>query len=105
MPPKTPEKSAEKWPPGPPQFNQALLKGGLGGSDDANFADQLQTLIEEIKSDAKANTIFFKGMNIKRNVRLGNVDMESQGGNMSAVTDSDIGGDFTIGDVNMTNNG
>ena len=74
-------------------------------ADDANFANQLKTLIEEIKSDAKANTIFFKGMNIKGNAQLGNVALESQGGSMEAITDSEIGGDFTMGDVTMTNNG
>ncbi len=72
-------------------------------ADDANFANQLKTLIEEIKSDAKANTIFFKGMNIKGNAQLGNVALESQGGSMEAITDSEIGGDFTMGDVTMTN--
>lgn len=90
----------------PSEKNQDRFKRELIDlmEDDANFANQLQTLIEEIKSDEKANTIFFKGMNIKGNVRLGNVDMESQGRNMSAVTDSEIVGDFTMGDVTMTNN-
>ena len=91
----------------PSEKNQDRFKRELVDlmEDDENFANQLQTLIEKIKSDAKANTIFFKGMNIKGNAQLGNVDLKSQGGNMSAVTDSEIGGDFTMGDVNMTNNG
>ncbi len=91
----------------PSEKNQDRFKRELVDvmEDDPDFANQLQTLIEEIKSDEKAHTIFFNGMNIQGNVRLGNVDLESQGGNMSAVTDSKIGGDFTIGDVNMTNKG
>ena len=91
----------------PSEKNQDRFKRELVDlmEDDENFANQLQTLIEEIKSDEKANTIFFQGMNIKGNVRLGNVEMKSQGGNMSAVTDSEIEGDFTMGDVTMTNKG
>lgn len=89
----------------PSKKNQDRFKGELVDlmEDDADFADKLQGLIEEIKSDAKANTIFFKGMNIKGNVRLGNVALESQGRRMQAITDSEIGGDFTMGDVTMTN--
>ena len=89
----------------PSEKNQDRFKRELVDlmADDENFANQLKTLIDEIKSDAKANTIFFKGMNIKGNAQLGNVALESQGGSMEAITDSEIGGDFTMGDVNMTN--
>lgn len=73
--------------------------------DDQEFASKLKTLIDEIKSDEKANTIFFKGMNIKGSAKLGKLDLKSKGGNMEAVTDSEIGGDFTIYDVSMTNDG
>ena len=91
----------------PSEKNQDRFKRELVDlmEDDENFANQLKTLIDEIKSDAKANTIFFKGMNIKGNAQLGNVALESQGGNMSAITDSEIVGDFTMGDVSMTNKG
>jgi hypothetical protein len=61
-------------------------------------------LINEIKSDEKANTIFFKGMNIQGSATIGDIDLKSKGGNMEAVTDSEIGGDFTMGNVNITNN-
>jgi hypothetical protein len=72
--------------------------------EDEDFAQKLKMLINEIKSDEKANTIFFKGMNIKGSARIGNIDLKSKGGNTEAVTDSEIGGDFTIGNVKMTNN-
>ena len=73
--------------------------------DDKEFASKLKTLIDEIKSNEKANTIFFKGMNIKGSAKLGKLDLKSKGGNMEAVTDSEIGGDFTMDDVSMTNDG
>jgi hypothetical protein len=72
--------------------------------EDEDFAQKLKMLINEIKSDEKANTIFFKGMNIKGSARIGDIDLKSKGGNTEAVTDSEIGGDFTIGNVKMTNN-
>ncbi|MGL6345066.1 MAG: hypothetical protein ACRC80_38675 [Waterburya sp.] len=91
----------------PSEKNQDRFKQELADlmEDDEDFANKLKILIDEIKSDEKANTIFFKGMNIKGSAKLGNIDLKSKGGNMEAVTDSEIGGDFTMGDVNMTNNG
>jgi hypothetical protein len=46
-------------------------------------------------------------MNIKGSATIGDIDLKSKskGGNMEAVTDSEIGEDFTMGNVNMTNNG
>ena len=73
--------------------------------DDGEFASKLKTLIDEISSDEKASTIFFKGMKIKRNVELGDLDMESKDGNMEAVVDSEIEGDFKMGNISMKNNG
>ena len=72
--------------------------------DDGEFASKLKTLIDEIKSDKKANTIFFKGMNIKGSAELGDLEMESTDGNMEAVVDSEIGGDFKMGNISMKNN-
>ena len=73
--------------------------------DDREFASKLKTLIDEISSDEKANTIFFKGMKMKRNVELGDLEMESTDGNMGAVVDSEIEGDFKMGNISMKNNG
>ena len=55
----------------PSEKNQERFKRELVDlmSDDVDFANQLQTLIKEIKSDAKANTIFFQSMNSIRPCR------------------------------------
>jgi hypothetical protein len=89
----------------PSEKNQDKFKRELAElmEDDQDFANKLKMLINEIQSDEKANTIFFKGMKIKGSAKLGNIDLKSKGGNMEAVTDSEIGEDFTMGDVNMTN--
>ncbi|BAU63955.1 Fis family transcriptional regulator [Stanieria sp. NIES-3757] len=91
----------------PSEKNQDRFKQELAElmEDDEKFAKKLKILIDEIKSDQKANTIFFKDMNIKGSAKLGKIDLKSRGGNMEAVTDSKIGEDLTMGDVNMTNNG
>jgi polyhydroxyalkanoate synthesis regulator phasin len=83
-------------------FQQILV---MQMKSDDEFANKLTTLINEIKSDEKANTIFFKGVNIKGNAELGDLDLESTEGNMEAVVDSEIGGDFKIGNISMKNNG
>lgn len=90
----------------PSEKNQDKFKRELAElmEEDEDFAKKLKILINEIKSDEKANTMFFKGMKIKGSAKLGDIDLHSQGGNMEAVTNSEIGGDFTMGDVNMTNN-
>ena len=51
----------------PSEKNQDRFKRELADlmEDDENFAHKLKSLIDEIKSDEKANTIFFKGMNIQ----------------------------------------
>lgn len=82
-------------------FQQALE---MQMTSDSEFANKLKIMIDEIKSDEKANTIFFKDMNIQGSAKLGKIDLKSKRGNMEAVTNSEIGGDFIVGDVNMTNN-
>lgn len=91
----------------PTELNQQFFQKALEMqmSSDNDFANKLKTLIDEISSDEKANTIFFKGMNIKGSAKLGNLDLKSKGGNIEAFTDAEIGGDFTTGDVSMTNDG
>jgi hypothetical protein len=89
----------------PSEKNQDKFKRELIDlmEEDEDFANRLKMLINEIQSDEKANTIFFKGMNIKGSATIGDIDLKSKRGNMEAVTDNEIGGDFTMGDVNMTN--
>lgn len=85
------------------QFFQQALEMQMTNDDD--FANKLKALIHEIKSDEKASSIFFKGMNIKGSAELGDLEMESTDGNMEAVVDSEIGGDFKMGNISMKNNG
>ena len=84
------------------QFFQQALEMQMTNDDD--FANKLKALIDEIKSDEKASAIFFKGMNIKGSAELGDLEMESKDGNMEAVVDSEIGGDFKMGNISMKNN-
>jgi len=84
------------------QFFQQALEMQMTNDDD--FANKLKALIDEIKSDEKASTIFFKGMKIKGSAELGDLEMESKDGNMEAVVDADIGGDFKMGNISMKNN-
>lgn len=90
----------------PSEKNQDEFKRKLAVlmEEDEDFANKLRASIDEIKLDKNANTIFFKAMNIGGSAKLGNIDLNSKGGNLEAVTNSEIGGDFTIGDVNMTHN-
>ena len=85
------------------QFFQQALEMQMTNDDD--FANKLKALIDEIKSDEKASTTFFKGMNIKGSAELGDLEMESKDGNMEAVVDSEIEGDFKMGNISMKNNG
>lgn len=91
----------------PTEANQKFFQQALEMqmTSDNDFASKLKALIDEIKSDEKASTTFFKGMNIKGSAELGELEMESKEGNMEAVVDSEIGGDFKMGNISMKNNG
>ena len=72
--------------------------------DDEAFAKELKELMDELKSDDKVRQIFFKGVNVKGDAEIGDIEQKqttTRGGsvNQEAVTEVEVGGNFKIGNV------
>lgn len=70
--------------------------------DDNEFANKLKALVEELRSDDQITQVFFKGIKVKQDAKVGNVEQEAtRGGSVTqeAVTDVEVVGNLTIGDV------
>jgi len=87
----------------PSEKNKSRLEQELAAQmeDDEAFAKKLKDLLEEMKSDQHVQ-IFFKGVDVKGGVEVGDVEQtKTSGGTVQqeAVTDVKVGGDFKIGNV------
>lgn len=83
------------------RFEQELI---YQMEDDEAFAKELKELMDELKSDDKVRQIFFKGVNVKGDAEIGDIEQKqttTRGGsvNQEAVTEVEVGGNFKIGNV------
>ncbi|MGK7948088.1 MAG: hypothetical protein AB4368_04610 [Xenococcaceae cyanobacterium] len=70
--------------------------------DDETFAQKLKTLMDELKSDEQVNQIFFKGVNVKGDAEIDDVEQTTtRSGSVTqeAVTEVEVGGNLKIGNV------
>lgn len=87
----------------PSEKNKNRLEQELASQmeDDEAFAKKLRDLLEEMKSDRHVQ-IFFKGVDVKGGVEVGDVEQTATSGGavqQEVVTDIKVGGDFKIGNV------
>jgi uncharacterized protein YajQ (UPF0234 family) len=82
------------------QMFQTILE--MQVSQDEVFAKELETLVNELKSNSQVNQILLKGIDVSGNAEIGDVNQTAalRGSiNQEAITDFKIGGDLKIGDV------
>ena len=90
----------------PSEKNKSRLEQELAEQmeGDKKFAEELESLVKELKSDDQVSQIFFKGVNVKGDAEIGDVEQTAQkGGSVTqeAVTQVEVGGNFKIGNVNQ----
>ena len=86
----------------PSEKNKSRLEQELAAQmeDDEVFAKKLKALVDELKSDNQVNQIFFKGVNVKGDAEIGDVEQTvTSGGSVTheAVTQVEVGGNLKIG--------
>jgi uncharacterized protein YajQ (UPF0234 family) len=87
----------------PSEKNKSRLEQELAlqMEDDETFAKKLKDTVEELKLDRHIQ-IFFKGIDVKGGVEIGDVEQTATSGGavqQEAVTDVKVGGDLKIGNV------
>jgi hypothetical protein len=88
----------------PSEKNKSRLEQELTTQmeNDIAFADALKLQVKELKSEDQVNQIFFKGVNVKGDAEIGDVEQTAQkGGSVTqeAVTQVEVGGNLKIGNV------
>ena len=91
----------------PIETNKSVFQTVLGTQmeDDEAFAQKLKALMDELKSDEQINQIFFKGINVKGDAEIGDVEQTATPGGsvrQEAVTEVEVGGNLKIGNVKTT---
>ena len=74
--------------------------------DDEAFAQKLQTLMDELKSDEQVNQIFFKSIKVKGDAEIGGVEQTATSDvsvRQEAVTEVEVGGNLKIGNIKQQN--
>jgi hypothetical protein len=70
--------------------------------DDETFAEQLRSLINQLKADQQISQVFFKDISVKGDAEIGDIEQTATPGasiNQEAVTSVDVGGNLKIGSV------
>lgn len=70
--------------------------------DDSEFANILKALIEELQTDEQVKQVFFKGVRVKQDAEVGDIEQTATPGasiSQEAVTDVEVGGSLKIGNV------
>ena len=70
--------------------------------DDEAFAQKLKAMMDELKSDEQVKQIFFKGVNVKGDAEIGDVEQTATPGGsvrQEAVTEVEVGDNLKIGNV------
>jgi hypothetical protein len=88
----------------PSEKNKSRLEQELAAQmeDDEAFAKKLKALVDELKSDDQVNQIFFKGVNVKGDAEIGDVEQTAtKGGSVTqeAVSQVEVGGNLKISSV------
>lgn len=91
----------------PSEKNRLRFEQELEGQmeDDSEFADKLKALVEELQSDAQIKQVFFKGVKVQQDAKLGKLKQDARGSGsieQQAVTDIEVGGSLTIGDIEQS---
>ncbi|MDJ0897492.1 MAG: hypothetical protein QNJ55_01690 [Xenococcus sp. MO_188.B8] len=80
------------------KFFQQVLERQM--RSDSEFAHKLKILMNELESNEQVHHIFFKGVNVKGDAEIGDVEQTATGGGsvtQEAFTEVEIGGNLKIG--------
>ncbi|MBC6432151.1 hypothetical protein FM036_15840 [Nostoc sp. HG1] len=90
----------------PIEKNTSRFQGELETQmeEDEAFANRLQELMTQLKSNETINQIVLKGVEVKGKAKVGDIDLTATRDgsvNQEAVVDSQFGDDLDLGNVNI----
>jgi len=86
------------------QMVQTILQNQM--QSDEEFASELETLVEQLRSDSIIEQVFFRGVRVHGSAEVGDVEQETNrtgSVRQEAMVDVEVGNDLKIGNIKQKN--